>query len=394
MLATCGRYALALHMALFPLIAIAAPRGTAAVAAVTGALCLLDARVRRGVRQWVDRPVARLLLLLLAWLGLSALWAIDAGNALETFAKQAGQIALGLSLLTAVLVLPRDELRLPLRVLTVAAVPFLLALYAIALTHGRVAAPFVPDGNFANMFYRQGAIAAVLLLPMALALYRDIGRPFLALLYLAAAVLAVLLLDMNSAKLAVGLAVPAALAVLCLGRKGATLVGLGLAAAVLVMPFLPYQSLLPPDVAVNEADLPLPITWVHRLFIWDYVSGRIEDAFMLGFGAQSSRALTDMKVLVSESTLDVIPLHPHNVGLQVWLELGLVGALLFALLLYAIARSTRGGNRADMAVGAGAMVAFAIISFASYGAWQNWWLACAWTAAAMAILAARCRNDG
>ncbi|MGE4218590.1 MAG: O-antigen ligase family protein [Alphaproteobacteria bacterium] len=391
MIATCGRYALALHMALFPFIVIVAPRGTAAVAAVTGALCLLDSRVRRALRQWIDRPVARLLLLLLIWIGLSALWAIDAGNALETFAKQIGQVGFGLALLTAALSLPAEELRMPNRVLAVAAVPFLIALYAIALTQGRVAAVFVPDGSFANMFYRQGAVAAVLLFPLALAILRE-SRTLMAVAYAGSAALCVLLLDMNSAKLALGLAVPAALAVLWLGRRGVTLVGLGLAVAVLAMPFLPYHAMLPPDVAVAENELPLPITWVHRLFIWDYVSGRIEDAFMLGFGAQSSRSLTDMKVLVSESRLDIIPLHPHNAALQIWLELGLIGALLFAFLVFAIARSLRAGQPVEMATGAGAMVSFAVIACVSYGAWQNWWLACAWTAAAMTILAVRRRE--
>ena len=49
-----------------------------------------------------------------------------------------------------------------------------------------------------------------------------------------------------------------------------------------------------------------------------------------------------------------LPLHPHNAALQVWLELGLPGAALMALLLSwlwllprggAVAASLRGGGR-------------------------------------------------
>ena len=84
-------------------------------------------------------------------------------------------------------------------------------------------------------------------------------------------------------------------------------------------------------------------------------------------------------------------LHPHNGVLQIWLELGVVGALLMistiALLGRSLLRSS--GDRFVMAAGTGAFFTCFIILASSFGLWQNWWVGTFSLAAACLVLASR-----
>ena len=70
----------------------------------------------------------------------------------------------------------------------------------------------------------------------------------------------------------------------------------------------------------------------HRLLIWDFAGKRIAERPLLGWGLDASRAIPGGKELIRPDQKR-LPLHPHDAALQVWLELGLPGAVLFALLL-------------------------------------------------------------
>jgi O-antigen ligase len=71
-----------------------------------------------------------------------------------------------------------------------------------------------------------------------------------------------------------------------------------------------------------------------------------------------------------------IPLHPHNIALQIWLELGLFGALLFAAVLITIifecAKKSR--DPLNRAASLGLLSSFFIVALLSFSAWQAWWL--------------------
>ena len=113
----------------------------------------------------------------------------------------------------------------------------------------------------------------------------------------------------------------------------------------------------------------------HRLLIWSFAGDRIAERPVTGWGLDSSRAIPggDDPIRPGEPWM---PLHPHNAALQVWLELGAPGAVLFALMA-AIAW----GALADVewpplfAAAAGASLTVAFVGcFATYGIWQEWWI--------------------
>ena len=115
-----------------------------------------------------------------------------------------------------------------------------------------------------------------------------------------------------------------------------------------------------------------------RVIIWNYTSERILERPILGVGTNSTRYLDEQrpKVVAPEAKKLIVEAqtraHPHNVYLQVWYELGLIGALLFALLglslLWRIDQLPQ--DRTFFAIGHFAISMTVIAS--TYGLWQNW----------------------
>ena len=123
-----------------------------------------------------------------------------------------------------------------------------------------------------------------------------------------------------------------------------------------------------------------------RMLIWRAAAENIEKTPIIGLGLNASKNLYPrstrklVKVYYDDGTLQIfvepIPLHPHNVMLQIWLELGLVGTLLFIALLaqgfYTIVKSdlTKNARAAMM----GSATTFLFVANISFGIWQKWWL--------------------
>jgi O-antigen ligase len=110
-----------------------------------------------------------------------------------------------------------------------------------------------------------------------------------------------------------------------------------------------------------------PPSWDHRLDIWAFAANQIVEHALRGWGIDASRTFGN-----------AIPLHTHNAALQLWLELGALGAAMaaafFAWILYRILGWTE-VDRRDGAMATGSLVAYVVIGGLSYGVWQEWWLA-------------------
>lgn len=110
-----------------------------------------------------------------------------------------------------------------------------------------------------------------------------------------------------------------------------------------------------------------PPSWDARLNIWAFAANQIVEHALRGWGIDASRIFGN-----------AIPLHTHNAALQLWLELGALGAALaaafFAWILYRIVAWT-GENRRDGAMAAASLTSYVMIGGLSFGVWQEWWLA-------------------
>ena len=159
--------------------------------------------------------------------------------------------------------------------------------------------------------------------------------------------------------------------------------GIGVPVMIFAMPLLPM--LVDPE-PVARAIPHFNTSNLHRLYIWDFVYDCIVQRPWFGWGLDSARVIPGgsdvIHIAVAVPWSDHVltknalrlPLHPHNGGLQIWLELGGVGALCLAA---AMARLfwTQIGETADDSPMAGFLAAAAVPMFVSFGLFQSWWLA-------------------
>ena len=219
-------------------------------------------------------------------------------------------------------------------------------------------------------------------------------------------------------RLALGLAVLAAVSIFLnqsMAAKGAVLIGwtvwgiervlptigvkLVRAAVVIFLLGFPFaaQHLPTPDKLDKWEGV--HTSALHRMVIWRYVADHIAEKPIAGWGYESSRIIghkeTFSTTLPSGIVLtgEILPLHPHNETLQVWLELGAVGAGLLAVFLWVVIGSLQKSEYRHAAPYAAAMIAGTFfICNVSYGIWQSWWTSCVWLTAALLAAIAVHRN--
>jgi O-antigen ligase len=128
----------------------------------------------------------------------------------------------------------------------------------------------------------------------------------------------------------------------------------------------------------------------HRLLIWSFAGDRIAERPLAGWGLDASRAIPGGKDPIRPGQT-WMPLHPHNAPLQLWLELGVPGAVLFAMVvaLFWFALATVAWPRLFAAAAGGSLMAALVASFASYGIWEEWWLGTLWFSLFVIIVMAR-----
>jgi hypothetical protein len=135
----------------------------------------------------------------------------------------------------------------------------------------------------------------------------------------------------------------------------------------------------------------LPFSFRHRIQIWHFTAERILHWPFFGLGLEGSRFIPTGDLAPGFLPLggDTPALHPHNFFLQIWLELGAIGAILALYFMIRLFEAT--GSQTSPARNfalAAAAAALAIASFA-FGIWQGWWLACLALLASMIVLAKR-----
>jgi O-antigen ligase len=149
-----------------------------------------------------------------------------------------------------------------------------------------------------------------------------------------------------------------------------------------ILPTIVPPPPLKPDYWLQSPEQANP-SLIHRLDIWQFTIKRIAERPLQGWGFKASGAIPGggEHYFLRDSQQRVIgqgnrlPLHPHNGALQVWLELGLPGAIGFAA-LFALAayRTGRGSCRVHSAMALAVIATIGTSWLLSYGIWQGWWM--------------------
>jgi O-antigen ligase len=171
-----------------------------------------------------------------------------------------------------------------------------------------------------------------------------------------------------------------------------------MAALALAFVVAPFAGMLLPGVEEVTQLESGPTSWVQRLAIWRNVSDLIFSSpliFLFGGGIQFGWAVSEAGNMIEISNFDyalkIMPTHPHNYFLQIWLEFGLVGVLLHLGALWQLwammQKKTLTNRQMSMICGViGAVLVFASVETSL---WTLWRLAAPVLAVYVIILAVR-----
>jgi len=366
---------------------------TAMVAAVSLAVLVSSRVARHRCRLRLDLRLISLIAayLVVGWFAI--LWSVVPAATEKT--------ALEMTLLAVVLVPMVSVLKLDLnldlvfKILTVAifcGVAFVTVDIAIYEWYGAGAAPDHYTVHRVVKYNRGVSYLEMMLWPM-LAYYwlRGAKRTALSLAG------AVTLLTVVSASLTAKIALLTGFAVLAVSLVATDGVFVTMGALVVVLGLAMPALLKGASALLLGESLPLiKLSGIHRLEFWDYMADRVWDKPLFGWGLQSVPVLPihpDELARYHVVTASGIG-HAHNLWLQVWIETGLVGAILvLAFALYALRKtmSVPVMLRPFSLAGYATVLALTISTYNL--AADSWWAAIAWFVFLLTLVAKSQRTE-
>jgi O-antigen ligase len=359
-----------------PVIAIVMPRALNLLPILVALIALALYRVYRGRWPEMHWPSFAWMAGLVALMGLTTFWAFDPAESLERTLKTA-PILFGGALLFSLAWKENGNLFsawFPFAFIMAGAV-LLIELYAGApfyhLVHERV------PGDVNLFFLNRSASLLVILAPLAVTCTRaSVCKPqvkhALYALYFILVAAALYRTDSQSAQLAV--VIGAALYFLFPVRVRAAWIGLAacLALGIFATPWIAqYMFKIMPAYAENS-EFATAGSGLARLEIWDAIGRKALERPLLGYGVEATRAMEfDLKMIYHNSPN---AMHPHNFALQLWIELGIWGALFAAAFFAWVLNAAR--KMEPLYARSALAVFFTALSVAAtgYGLWQGMWI--------------------
>ena len=100
------------------------------------------------------------------------------------------------------------------------------------------------------------------------------------------------------------------------------------------------------------------VTWIfwsarHRIEIWTFATTRITERLWFGHGIDASRSIPSRGEMSQFMPIGdiLLPLHPHNAFLQIWLEFGALGCVLVTMMALWFIGLTQRLDKKDQAFG-------------------------------------------
>ena len=318
------------------------------------------------------------------WALISTSWTpYHAGSVWEsTPVKLTGETLLYLSAYFGWRHLPESLARLAAKILAISVAALAVVLVVETLTDGllyKTWRVYIGQAMRPDLAIRNASRAlyplALFTPAAALAAGRAIGRPSLGLLMVIAASWASLHFGYDAPLLALVAGIVAGGAVFIAPRAAPIFLGILSTIYFILAPVA--VDLMDRTIVGSRLAFDFPLSWQERLGYWRVTTHLIWQKPIIGWGLDASRTFGPG-----------IQLHPHNGALQIWLELGGVGALFIASFwVFLFWNLWRPQRNISTAAGAATAAIYLAIGAVSFGVWQEWWLACGMIAAIACQLA-------
>lgn len=229
-------------------------------------------------------------------------------------------------------------------------------------------------------------ILAIMTVPAVYAAWGGLQKHLLALVLAAAGTLVCWISDSETAKLAVLAGLIVSGFTMMFPKLSWAIVGAGSVAAILVMPLLILQmSGKWPDALLGWREAHTE----HRLLQYERVSQQVAKSPWIGHGLESAQNLKIYDASISDSGLNIRDpriFHPHNASLQLWLEMGVLGALWGGGLIILILQRISALRSWRSAMALGTFSAGISVALTGYGLWQGWLVGLFFLAATLVVL--------
>ena len=358
-------------------LAVFAPLGMAPLAACVAAVSLFATMRERLGHRVLGHPGAQIVLLFLAWMLIATAWTPSPSEALWLAVRTTFVVAGGTALavmLAHVNTVGRERLAWTL----VAGFALLVFFLSFELLSGGLLVRAALPERYAQepwiyVVVSRGTVFMALMIWPALLAFRALNcRAGIAGACMAAVIVAALT-DHGATRVGVAAGLAALGLVICFGRRAVIGVGSVCIVVILSAPLLPFGPLSPQSWQMAAEWLKLSA--IHRLYIWHFVAERVWERPLFGWGFDASRHVPGSD-LMTPINVPSLSLHPHNVALHIWLELGAVGAIAAALLIAVIVRQIArpDADRFAQAAATAALAASFAVASLSFGIWQGWWV--------------------
>jgi O-antigen ligase len=312
----------------------------------------------------------KILLISLLWAGISCLWTVDPFSALQLWGKLAVILIGGAIAIEVTRTHCHNSTYFPVYA-------FILSLLLVAIelfTHGNLIS-FIYDNAYhfeTTDLNRAATVLALFIWPVLSILLQHNKKMAAIALWLATTSL-IVSLESLAAVLAMMAGMVCFMLVYATNGKAVKLL---FAVTLLFIIATPPLMLQQQPQQIMSALPHIPESAEHRLYIWEFTSHKALIHPVRGWGMDSSRHLAVHATNILLRGKSPLPLHPHNSILQLWLELGLAGVLIFAAfmasLFYTVKHSLT--TPLDKAIAVSSLTAYMVIGFTAFGIWQEWWL--------------------
>jgi len=391
-----------------PFLGFIASKGLAPLVIIGSIFSVLILWAQSRTIKWLGLPAFLILLCLCIWALLSSLWSIDAVASSIGSARLFGNILTGGLLFLTIKNLTREEKKLVLKfflagfllVICIVVLEILLGgPIFITLKDQVFSIARVKTGELSGIFWLNPimVVLSLFIWPIALGMYKKL---FVSLinkysgLFIVGGFVIVFILSIiisfSSATFSLFCGILGAILILIFGRRVAIISSIVLAIVSFSIPF--GLSMLQDPISQINSLIPVPTSAEHRIRIWKFTSDKAVENSILGWGMNASKTIPGGSAfLFTKEGKHIgrsLPLHPHNVILQTWLELGLPGIILFVALCIFIIMTSVNRLRLTFESAAifGQFVTILGIANLSFGIWQAWWIAAIWLSAGLMVL--------
>lgn len=389
--------------AILPPVMLIVPLGVAPLAALT-ILTLVIVRLRSGGGFDVFRNIPVVFLgLFLLWAATTLLWTPEFLRGTRTVAKLALLFAGGMLAIDAARKLaPADRRKCGIALVigvTAAIIYLAVDIYSDGSIRGAFLKALGHDGFQRHMLNRPVSIIVLLLWPALIVVkYQYSGWAVWLFLIMAIGLLAG---SENATALVALIAGALVYSIASISRFLPALRVVSAAGIVISVLALPLFSGTSDKIESWNELSAVENSFVHRLYIWDFAASRALDKPVSGWGIEASRGFArhienDNGPGRVETLIELrrrffrnnrLPLHPHSAGLQIWVELGIIGVFLFGGFLGWLC--WRAGNRTHFGAACAPLLALMVTGFAiassGFGIWQSWWMSSLWLTAILTV---------